>query len=369
VSESIFNVTILTGAVAAAAFALVVVADEIGLPLAAFSAVVLLASKRLAVDAAARRAAPSCGVIATTFGIVGLAPLVIAGCLIDLSETLHSPFRFGLTADAGTFTTLGFWAFVITALGTMLAAFVFAPGPPTMRRPELCAVAILSTLATGLLVVFSLVRLANFAPIDSYGESLPVIATVPPILRPASIVSPPSGDAVRDRAGVHAHRFGEFVIYRECAARSCRRAIAHASAAWDADDWATRRWSREPGNVPIVVQGDLSHDLLWIREGRARSPYLTRDPPDPLSGPSPPEGYLSYAFVHPSDVADAASPYLPWIIGGAVSLVVCVLLLVASVQRGREMRARADLHAWTIAVASFGGAPLVAAALVGLVFG
>lgn len=333
-------VAVVTGVIASGAFIAGLVVRGLGnerVPALSIMAAVLLGLK-LGLDRAARWAAPSQGVVATSLAAAGLAPLFGMGALWAMSDPLvASTFRCG-TGDMMLITMVPVVLFFGGSLGILLAAGFLAGGRGEALRPLIRGAALLATLAAAALVGLSVARAVRKPDVDRYVDSLPVTDTLPPVtetLGPRPVQK--SHDEPR-AVPTHTDVLGDIAVYRACWSDSCDVAVADASVLRGSLAPHELRSLGAPGEL-LSVRRDEAHRFVVI-EGSGRIAFGVRGHfPDAWPSSRGRSVVWPAVDIGVRDVASSASPPLGWILGGAAGLLAACALLAASAMRSRRMRA------------------------------
>jgi hypothetical protein len=300
----------------------------------------LLLGLKVGVDHIARRAAPSLGVLATSLGAAGLAPIFVMGALWAMSDPLvASSWRCG-TGDMTLLMSAPIGLFLTAALGTTLAAGVLGGGRGEAFRPLIRGTAITVAAGAGALVLLSAVRAARSPDVDRYIDSLSVVATLEPLagahLSPRAQSEGPGGE----RVPVGAQIVGDIAVYRYCWSDSCGIAVGDApDVQQDLPSSALHHFGSSP-DATISIRRDAAHHFV-VLSGPGRVAF--GEPPHfgfLIEGSRLPGRHLWSAIdVGVRDVADSASPPLGWLIGGAAGLLAACAVWGAGALRSRRVRA------------------------------
>jgi hypothetical protein len=331
------------GALAAATLiAGLVVRDTAGVhvPALAIMAALLLGLKLL-VDRLARWAAPSQGVVITSLGAAGLAPLFFLGGLWAMSDPIVRSSWWCGTDEMTAIMLAPIAFFLAGTLGTLCAAGVLGAGRGEALRPLIRGAALIMALAAAALVVLSAVRAVRKPDIDRYVASLPVIATLPPVGGEGLAPRPPSQAPDAPEVPVRADIVGDVTVYRACWTDTCDVALGDAAAARKSLPIQDLRTFGNPSTA-ILVRRDEAHHFV-VLEGSGRMAFCPREhfaEEFAGSGRAPPRWRPIDVGVR--DVAGSASPPLGWILGGAAGLLAAGALLAISARRSKRIQAVID---------------------------
>lgn len=297
----------------------------------------LLLVLKLGVDRMARWAAPSQGVVATSLSAAGLAPLFVVCALWAMSDPLvASSWRCG-TPEMEALAGAPVLFFLSGSLGTLLSLGVLGGGRGEVFRPLIRGTALAATIAAGALVSLSVVRAARKPDIDLYIDSLPVMATLPPLGEAEMQESIRMKD--EPPIPVHTDVIGDLAVYRACQVDHCGVAVGDAGGARTSVPQEQLRSFDKPTGAPISVRLDEAHHFIVLeRPGRiafGRRPYF----PDPYSSMEVESALWPTVDIGVRDVADSASPPLGWIVCGCAGLLAACGLLFANALRSRRSRA------------------------------